>query len=317
MARSTSGTGGVFVPQAGVARDGTATTMIFGSLSLAQYDEFCRSQDVGACYAADMCAYYFAEMKRPARIIGRYDRDGRLVAAYPSLYGQLFPNTLHKRLLGKRFQRVGDIGQPEGLFPVRRDGPRLRLYCLSPVTSGLLANRVGAVTRRALRKLVIAKHTDHTRDSRKLRSFLANGGCAVRAEEIDRREFADVYVRLHCARWNYPPDDFRHVRQQIIALYEHVHGTLLLDRGEPVGAHFCLKHVGGTLFHVESVNIGVKPHSHDDPPYGSLLLLASLRSAEQLAAELGKTLRWNYGYWYGQGDYKSRWGDPEESFVAF
>jgi hypothetical protein len=71
------------------------------------------------------------------------------------------------------------------------------------------------------------------------------------------------------------------------------------------------------MYYIDSINIGVKPHSKEDATYGSLLLLASLRHAEEIAKSLAKELRYSYGYYSGPKDYKTRWANSEISFVGY
>ena len=237
------------------------------------------------------------------------------------LYGQIFPNSLHKRLLGKDAVKLGDIGQPEALFPVICSAPRFLLNRLSPTTSPLLSGIVKTRWNYSLKSIAIAKKTKHKNATRAQKRFLKEGGKIYFTDEgdIEINDFANIYIRLHSQKWGHTDYDMRHTRNQIIKLSKHVSGGVLIKDDEPFAAHLCFKCEGKKKYYVDAINIGTKkiekPKWYES--YGSILLLASLRKAEDVSRSSGKTLRYSYGYFYGSKDYKHMWAQPEKTYIAF
>jgi hypothetical protein len=285
-------------------------------ISLADYSALCLKADVGPNYHPRFVDYYFTALKLKPRLTGVIDQ-GELVAAYPTLLGQVFPTPIHKRLLGERFQRVAEMGQPETLFPVRETAQRFGLNCLSPTTSPLLINGVRRFGTRSLKAIAIAKERRHKKLTIRQRDFFAAGGKAHFTGEIDAKDFADTYVRLHGERWGRPAESLIGVRNQIIALYDHVFGVVLEANGEAVAAQLCYRATGASLQYVDFINSGVRLQDDNHLSYGSVMMLTTLRRAEQDARAAGKTLRFSFGYYYGDNTYKSVWTDPEPTFIAY
>lgn len=290
-------------------------------ISLNQYYDFCLNADISPNFHPDFVEFYFGQLRRKPRIIGRFDNHGQLIAAYPVLYGQIFPNTIHKRLLGKQAIKLGDIGQPEALFPVARFAPKFSLNRLSPTTSPLLRRIVKSRWNYSLKSIAIAKKAKHKSAIRAQKIFLKEGGKIFFTDEggIDINDFADIYIKLHSKKRGYSDYDLRYIRNQIIKLSQHFFGGVLIKDNEPFAAHLCFKCEGKEIYYVDAINIGIKkiekPKWYES--YGSILLLASIRKAEERSQALGKTLRYSYGYYYGPTDYKNQWAQPEKTYIAF
>ncbi len=285
-------------------------------LSLDDYSTICQGADVSPNYQPAFVEYYFCRLGAKPTIVGRYDREGRLIAAFPSYLMQVFPNSAQKPLLRDFFRSV-EIGQPEALFPVFGDQFPVGLHRLSPTTSALLGGKVRSVAGRSLKAVAIARTRRHKKLTLRQRAFFEQGGRAVFTSEIDRRDFADTYVRLHSLRWGYPPEQLSGVREQIVALYPHVFGLILELNGEPVAVQLCYKSVGQDLFYVDFVNAGVRLEKDNTVSYGSVMMLTCLRRAEAEAAACSKRLRFSFGYYYGDHTYKAVWAQPEATFVGF
>ena len=233
------------------------------------------------------------------------------------MFGQVFPTSAHKRLLGKRFHRLGEIGQPETLFPVLPSRGKLGLNRLSLTTSPLLLDRVRAVNGRSLKAMAIAKDRRHKKLTIRQRDFFANGGKAHFANDLSASDFADIYLRLHSERWGIPIESLGGVRDQIIALYRHVFGVVLEVNGEPVAVQLCFRSKGATMHCVDFINSGVRLMDDNKLSYGSVMMLTCLRRAEEDAKADGKALRFSFGYYYGDNTYKSVWTEPEPTFIAY
>jgi hypothetical protein len=285
-------------------------------LTIEQYSDLCARSPIGAAFAPEVVLYYFSRIGVRPRLVGLHDRSGALVGAFPSLYRMVFPSAMHKRLLGKRAMKLGDFGQPEALFPVLPEARGLALNHLSPVTSPLLAGRIRSVTQRSLRRMAIAKERKHKKLSARARAFAQEGGTAHFIEDVPAREFADIYLDLFCRRWNYPVSDYIDVREQIVALHAHLHGTLLMMKGEPVAAQLCCRHANAQLHYVDFINAGVQKTDDNAISFGSIMMLLSLRRAEEQAKARGVPLRFSFGFTYTDSDYKAVWADPEPTFIG-
>jgi hypothetical protein len=285
-------------------------------ISLTEYESLCARTNVAPNYQPRFAEYYFSRLGIRPKLIGIHDKHG-LVAAFPSLYGQVFPTSVHKRLLGQRFHRVGEMGQPESLFPVLDGGAPIALNRFSPTTSGLLRERVRGIRGRSLTAMAIAIERSHKKLTKRQREFFDTGGKAYFTTEIDAKAFADVYLRLHSLRWGYPIETLTGVRDQILALYDHVFGVVLEVAGEPVAAQLCYQAVGATLLCVDFINSGVKLQDDNKISHGSIMMLTCLRRAEQNALALGKRLRFSFGYYYGDQTYKAVWTQPEPTFIGY
>lgn len=286
-------------------------------ISLEDYADLCAQTDYNPVFDPAFVEYYFGRLGETPRIQGKFDRLDRLVAGFPVLFLQVFPSPLHKRLLRSRAACLGNIGQPEGLFPVLPSARDVALNAISPTTSPLLRGRVRGLENRSLRRIAIAKDRRHKKVTHRRKVFLEGGGREHFTDEIPGREFAEIYARLHAERWRTPLEEQRFARQQIEALYERVYGVVLFQGDEPVAAQLCHRAVGSSLFYVDFVNAGVKLTDDHDISYGSIMMLATLRRAESDARALGKSLRFSFGYFYGSGGYKAVWADPETTFVGF
>lgn len=286
-------------------------------ISLEQYCEICTETDVSPCYHPRFIEFYFAQLKKKPKIIGRFDNQGRLLAAYPVLFGQIFPNSLHKKLLKQKSIMLGEISQPEALFPVVQSVPKISLNCFSPTTSPILSGVVRGLGNYSLKSMAIAKKTKHKNPTRARKSLFKKGAKVYFTDELDKNDFADIYIRLHGQRWGYSSHDLRYVRVQILKLYNHIYGGVLFKDNEPLAAHLCFKCEGRRFFYVDAVNIGVKSVDDKRASYGSIMILSSLRKAEEISHTLGKTLRFSFGYYYGPQDYKNLWAYPEKTFIAF
>jgi Mig-14 protein len=293
-----------------------SATMHRTRISIDQYAQLCAQSDVSPNYHPRFIEYYGSRLKLRPKLIG-IEQGGRLVAGFPTLFGQVFPTPLHKHMLGSRFHRIGEIGQPETLFPVLDGAPLIGLNRLSLTTSALLANRVRAARWRSLRSMAIAIERRHKKLTIRQRDFFATGGTAHFTTELDAKDFADVYVRLHSLRWGYPIETLGGVRDQIIALYDHVFGLVLEYGNEPVAAQLCYKAVGHSMYCVDFINSGVKLQKDNTISHGSVMMLTSLRRAEEDARAAGKRLRYSFGYYYGDNTYKAVWAQPEPTFVGY
>jgi Mig-14 len=284
-------------------------------LSIDEYSELCRDADISPNYHPAFTEYYFSRLRMEPVIVGRYGRDGRLLAAFPSYLMQVFPNSAQKLLLRQFFANV-EIGQPEALFPVFSKDLGVWLHRLSPTTSCLLLGKVRSFRSRSLKAIAVARERRHKKLTLRQRSFFAEGGRAFFADQVDRADFADIYVRLHSRRWGYPKERLRGVKEQITMLYDHVFGVILEYRNEPVAVQLCYKCVGPTIMYVDFVNSGVKMAEGNVLSHGSVMMLTCLRKAEQEAAALGKQLRFSFGYYYGDNTYKAVWAEPQPTFVG-
>lgn len=290
-------------------------------ISLSQYYDFCLNVDISPNFHPSFVEFYFSQLRKKPKIIGRFDNQGQLIAAYPVLYGQIFPNSLHKRLLGKKTVKLGDIGQPEALFPVIRSAPKLSLNCFSPTTSPILRGVVKGIGKYSLKSIAIAKKAKHKSATRAQKRFFKEGGKIyfTDEEDLEINDFADIYISLHGQKWCHTDYDLRYIRNQIIQLSQYIFGGILFKGNEPFAAHLCFKNVGKAIYYVDAINIGIKqiekPKWYES--YGSILLLASLRKAEERSHSLGKALRYSYGYFYGPKDYKHLWAQPEKTYIAF
>jgi hypothetical protein len=285
-------------------------------ISLEEYETFCNRADVSPSYHPKFVQYYFSRLKIRPRLRGVYS-GGTLVAAFPTLFGHVFPTPIHKRLLGERFRKVGEIGQPETLFPVLDGAPRIGLNRVSATTSGLLLDKVRGLKDRSLKAMAIAIERRHKKLTIRQRDFFTAGGKALFTDQLAATDFADIYVRLHGLRWGVPVERLGGVRDQVIALYEHVFGLVLEVDGEPVAAQLCYKAVGPTLSYVDFINSGVKLQDDNKISYGSIMMLTCLRRAEQDAQTLGRRLRFSFGYYYGDQTYKSVWTQPQPTFIGY
>jgi len=285
-------------------------------ISLDQYYDFCLEKDISPNYHPRFIEFYFAQLGKKPKIIGRFDKHSRLITAYPVLFGQIFPNTLHKKLLGNKIRRLGDISQPEALFPVVQSAPKFSLNRFSPTTSPILNGVVKGIGNYSLKSMAIAKKAKHKSVTRARKSLFKEGAKVYFTDELDRNDFADIYTRLHGLRWGYTFDDLVYVRQQILELYDYILGGVLVNDDEPLAAHLCFKCEGRSLFYVDAVNIGVKLVHDSRTSYGSVMILSSLDKAEEISQSLGKILRFSFGYYYGPQDYKNLWTRPEKTFIA-
>lgn len=285
-------------------------------LSMDEYAELCTQTDVSVAYAPEFVEYSFARLGIKPKLVARRDKYGSLIAAFPSLYRMVFPNAAHQWLLGKRYHQLGDIGRPESLFPVLCTN-KAPLFGLgghfSPTTSVLLQGRVAPFGSKTLRSVSIAKKSDHKRLSAKAKAFFANGGEVHYSESMSPNEFADIYLDLHCKRWNYDIQDQVHVKAKILALYDHVDGVVITSDKVPVAAQLCYKHTGRNIHYVDFINCGVVKED-SKTSFGSIMLLMSVRRAEDKAAELGKVLRYSFGF--NNGAYKDRWAVPVGTYVS-
>jgi len=286
-------------------------------ISLNQYFDFCKNTDVSPNYHPSFVEFYFSQLKKKPKIIGRFDTHGRLIAAYPVLLGQIFPNTLHKTILREKHMKLGDIGQPEALFPVAQLIPKFSLHRFSPITSPILSEVIKSFGSYSLKSIAIGKKAKHRSAKKAQNNFFRDGGKIHSTEEIDRNDFADIYIRLHAQRWGYSIDHLRYVREQILKLYKYIDGVILIKNNDPLGALLCFQCEGESIYYVDAINMGVKSMDNKHSSYGSIMLLTSLRKAEETAYSLGKTLRYSYGYYYGEQDYKNLWANPEPTFIAF
>lgn len=255
-------------------------------------------------------------LKIKPRLYAKYDKHGKCLAAFPRLLGHIFPNTLHVRVLGEYGRRIGCIGQPEMFFPVRPEAVRVPLNCFSPTASPLLKGRVREVPRWSFKSMAIAMQRRHKKLSRRAALYLDSGGQVFFSDALERKEFADIYIRLHCERWGFNPGDFRYLREQILQLYEGVFGVVLFEKAEPVAAQLCFRATGKSMYYVDFINSGVKIQRDNQLSFGSIMILMGLRKSEEIALSLGKTLRYSFGYYYGERNYKSIWAQPEPTFIG-
>lgn len=278
---------------------------------------FCETTDISPNYHPDFLLYYADRLGFQPKLIGYFNKNTGLFAAYATLYQSIFPNPLHNRLMPNRMRVLGAIGQPEILFPMSANAPKINLNCLSPVTSPLLHNRVRSFRDISLRKISIAKTPSRKRILNAEKSLNIENGTLLSAAELDPKEFAKIYTQLHAERWGTPLEDLAHVNQQIISLYNHVVGGILLFGGEPVAALLAFGVSCKNIVYVDFVNSGVKLRKTPRASPGNILLLNCITRAENLAKSQGKKLRFSLGYVYGSGSYKEQWGISEKTFVAF
>jgi hypothetical protein len=285
-----------------------------GKISIKEYDQFCVGADLSPNYHPAFVEYYFTRLGKKPHIVGVFDKKDNLVAAFPSLLRQVFPNSLHARLLGDKFSKTCFIGQPESLFPIIPSAPMMRLKHLSPTTSPLLYGRIKSVGRYSLKSISIAKAGKHKRETRHQRTFFENGGTVIFTDTLESSIFSEIFLQLFCKRWNYYTKDFTFVRDQIISLYDHIFGIVLFMRDEPVAAQLCYKTTGGTMHYVDFINSGVKVEQNTR--YGNIMMLTLLRRLEGDAAKIGKALRCSLGYYYGDHTYKAIWADPVSTYIS-
>jgi len=286
-------------------------------ISLDQYRGLCADADISPNYHPDFVEYYFAQLHIPPKIIACIDKTGRLVAAYPVLFRSIFPNPIHKRLLPARMRRLGDIGQPEILFPIFPTGCIIHPYYLAPVASPLLRSTVGSVRNISLRKISIANKPSRQRIQKTERSLSIEHGTVLFTQDLRPEDFSETYITLHAERWGRSTQELVYVRQQILAMYKHVFGGILLFRDEPVAALLAFSVLGKNILYVDFVNSGVKIRKTSRASAGSILLLKCVSKAYELAYAAGRDLRFSLGYESGGESYKRLWGVPENTYVAF
>jgi len=280
-------------------------------LTLTAYADLCAQSDVSVSAAPEFVAWHFSALGIAPKLVP-LRRNGSIVGAFPSLYRTVFPTNVHKRFLGKSFPKLGDIGQTETLFPLLPIDRPVGLNHFSPATSPLLAGRVRAWRKKSLISIGIAKKKVDKRTIALTEKFAAGTGKIFASTEMSPAEFADIYLDLHGKRWGYPPGEMVEIRKKIIALYPHVHGTVLTNRDEPVAAQLCFRHVGRSIFYVDFVNTGVK---HEEGAYyGNILMYSGLRRAQLEAESSNKTLRFTFGYPYEA--YKKIWAEFQPTFVG-
>lgn len=291
---------------------------IFRNISIEEYRRLCQETDVSPNYDPNFVDYYFGQLGKKLKIAGKYSDDGELIAAFPVHLFQVFPNPIHKRLLGNQFKKIGDIGQPESLFPVKASASKIRLNHFSPVTSPLLKGVVRTldIGCTSLKSIAVAKERKHKKLTHRQKVFFENGGQAYFTDSLDKSDFAESFLRLFCKRWGYDIYNQRYLREQILHLYDNVFGVILTKDGEPVAAQLCYQAVGKNMLYIDFINSGVKLEKSNEISYGSIMMLVTLRKAEEKARSLTKKLRFSFGYFYGANHYKSVWADPEETFIA-
>jgi hypothetical protein len=286
-------------------------------ISLNEYYDICLEADISPNYHPHFTEFYFSKLKKRPKIIGKYKKDGRLIAAYPVLFRQIFPNSLQKKLLNQKFKRLGDIGQPEALFPAIGCAKKTALNYLSPVTSPLMKNNVKSLGNYSIKNISIAKKRKHKRLTRTIKKFLAQGGEIFPSDSLDRNDFAQIYTNLFSQNREIPIEELRHVREQIKVLYQYCHGYIIISDKEPKAALLSWKVKGKKILYVQGINYVYKTNDKKKIPYGNILMLSSLRKAEEHAETIGKCLRYSFGYCYGLHDYKNFWADPEPTFIGF
>jgi hypothetical protein len=286
-------------------------------ISLNEYSDFCVDKDISPTYSPALADYYFTQLGRKPQILGRFDSAGRLIAAYPTLFGQVFPNALHKRLLGEDVRKLGDFGQPEALIPVAAAAGRIALNRLSPITSPLLKGALRSLGQYSVRSVAIARAKTKSSMPQMVRAFFRGGGKAYFTQELDKEDFAEVRVRLYSRRWNRDPHDLRYVVDQIRALYEHVFGCVVEHEGEPAAVMMTFMASGRSICYFDAVLTATKPADNKRTSYGSVLYFTTANKAKEISQAAGKALRYSYGYMYGPRDYKHLWATPEPTFIAY
>lgn len=290
--------------------------MTSAKISLNDYSALCLHADISPNYHPSFIEYYFGVLKKKPQLIGKYDKQGQLIAAYPVYLRQVFPNTLHMRLLGDRGKRMGCIGQPEILFPVAPEVSMISLNYLAPTTSPLLNGIIRQVPKYSLKSMAIAQVRRHKKLTHRVKVYFETEGKAYFTDSLDKKDFAETYIRLHCERWGFSIYDFRYVKEQILHLYDNIFGVILCNNGEPVASQLCFTAAGKTIYYVDFINSGVKIEKNNNISYGSILMLLSLRRAEETALKMGKKLRYSFGYYYGDRTYKAIWARPEMTFIG-
>ena len=285
-------------------------------ISLDVYAQFCGETDIAPNFHPAFVEYYFEALGRTPEIVGRFNSDGRLVAAFPVYWRQVFPSSVHKKIMGDGFRKLGDVGQPEMLFPVVSDAESVSLTYLSATTSPLLSRHVRHAGRWTLKKMAVAKERRHKKLTRRKEVFLATGGEAWFTDALSANEFAEIYARLFCRRWDCEPFDLRYVQAQIRHLYPHVFGTVLFANREPVAAQLCYAAVGKSLFYIDFINSGVVVQRDNNISHGSVMILCGLKRAEATASRMGRKLRYSFGYDFGAQSYKAVWTNPEPTFIG-
>jgi Mig-14 len=283
-------------------------------ISISEYGKLCRNSDYSPNYHPAFIEYYFSRLGKKNNIVGVFDKHDNLIAAFPSILRQVFPNPIHKRLLGDKFNKTCYIGQPESLIPIDPTASMIRLNHFSPTTSPLLQSYIKKIGNHSLMSIAIAREGKHKRETRHQRVFFENGGTAVYTDNIDSHSFSDLFLELHCKRWGFNIKEFHFVRDQIISLYDHVFGIVLFMRDEPVASQLCYKSIGLNIFYVDMINSGVSIEKNTH--YGNILMLGCLNRAQDDAEKYGKTLRCSLGYYYGDNTYKALWADPYPMFIA-
>jgi hypothetical protein len=280
-----------------------------------QYAEFCQDKDFGPMFHPEILEYFLTVMKLKPRIIGKVSKNGELISAFPVLFKTIFPSVIHKRILSPRM-RFG-IGQPEAFFPITNTKNKIRLGYISFLTNYNLQSKIRVLGKRSIRNMAIAKARKHKKLTRRKNIFLQQGGEVHFAETIDPADFADIYTKLYCSRWDISIDNMGYIKDQIKKTYKHIYGLVLIKDSEPVACQFCYRYIGNSIYFIDYINSGVKITRDNDLSYGSIMLLLSLRRAEDEALSFGKTLRYSFGYHYGKNTYKDIWTDPEPTFTGY
>jgi hypothetical protein len=286
-------------------------------ISLSDYRMLCNTTDISPNYHPDFLEYYSDRLGFRPKIIGCFHKKTGLFAAYPTLFSSVFPNPLHSRIMPKQMRALGDIGQPEILFPMSNFSPKVNLNCLSPVTSPLLHGSVRKYRDLSFRNIAIAKPPSSQRIRNAEKSLAVENGTLLSTWEMDPRDFASIYLTLHAERWGRSLESYADVAHQIISLYKHVYGGVLLFGGEPVAALFAFCVSCKNIQYIDAVSYGVKLKKTRRTSAGSILLINFITRAETLAKAKGKKLRFSLGYIYGNASYKNQWGNAEATFVAF
>ena len=248
------------------------------------------------------------------QIYGKVLNNGTLAAAFPALFRIVFPSTLHKKIFGFYFNRLGDIGQPEGLFPVADVVLKINLSFLSPFTSPVIAPRLRSLNSKSLRTVGISKHSRHRNPKRLRNAFFREKGKIIFTSEIDRYDYSNLMMKIYSDERSLDRRKASYIKNQIQHLYDITLGCILMKDDEPVAGVFTLACESSKLYCVEGILLA---NQKEKISYGGIALLSVKEKALEIAQKAKKELRYSYGFIYNPNDYKKLWTEPEKTTIAY
>jgi len=240
---------------------------------------------------------------------GKYDQHGKPLVGIPTWGNWIAGDRQANKI--QKLDEIIDLGRPTIILPSQNE-----IKTNVRFKTNYLVYPDGIENAKKINNKTMAFFKDSpsggisSRFKRDLRRywkhFFDNKGTIKNIQEIDYKETARIYIKLHTARWKKSPKASKDLEMVMKELKPFLFGSVLYMDEEPVSIQIIYRVDNTKYSYFEYINSGVDmSKSSNKINLGNLLIDLNTREAEKISTNLGTELVYSFGLF--SDPYKERW----------